>query len=397
MGYINNATNLTLTAKLTPLGRQKIITNDNGLITYFSFGDSDANYYAALPLVSGQVPTAGGNLGSTSSSTNSIGSNTGIKSALIVNSSNTTKKLVEPQSSEITLTYVPIGINTITNSNLTQNVINRNNFNTDPLVNLFYSFNLSLNAKSDYTLTGVTSANGGYSDTALSGLATSNILAIGINNSQYGEILDGKTIQLTLSSSATSYTIYSTFENINTPLTNQDANYIDKSNDAALFGNVAFLVSDDIMKPNGGNSSLSWATGFNTVKPFSVNGKKLINRTTNPNIGVTADTIVGIAYLDKGFLVITNPTIVNSFSAVTATTVTFNSVSSSVQQNVTCIAARGEFGSSTNPTFSISDTPRITEVALYDIDNNLIAMAKTDRQLVKKINDFFALSINLTL
>ena len=93
MGYNSSSTNLTLTAKLTPLGRQKIITNDNGLMTYFSFGDSDANYYAALPLLTGQVPTAGGNLGSASSSTNSIGSNTDIKSALIVNSSNITKSL----------------------------------------------------------------------------------------------------------------------------------------------------------------------------------------------------------------------------------------------------------------------------------------------------------------
>lgn len=396
MGYNNTSTNLTLTARLTPLGRQKLVSTNNSLIQYFSLGDSDANYYAALPLLSGNVPTAGGNIGANSTSTNSVGVKSDIQSLLIVNSSNTTKKLVESQSSMVTLTYVPVGLNTVTNSNLTQNVINRNNGNTDPLVNLFYSFNLSLTSTSDNTLTGVTSANGGYSDTAFSGLAASNILAIGINNSQYGEMLDGKNIRLTLTSSATTYTIYSTFENINIPLANQDANYYDTSSDASLFGNVAFLVSDNIMKPNN-DSSLSWSTGFNTVKPFSVNNKKLINRTTNSNLDRNVDTIVGIAYLDKGFLVITNPTIVNSFSAVTATTVTFNSVSTSVQQNITCIAGRGEFGTSTNSTFSVSDVPRITEVGLYDIDNNLIAIAKTDRQLQKKLNDFFALSINLTL
>ena len=398
MGYNTSSVNLNLTAKLTPLGRQKIITTDNSLITYFSLGDSDANYNAALPLLSGQVPTNSGNVGATSSSSNSVGPNTSIKSNLIVNSAGGTIKFVETQSSGITLTYVPLGLNTVTNNNLTQNVINRNNVNTDPLVNLYYSFNLSLNSTTDNNLTGVTSTYGGYSDTALSGLAVTNILAIAINNSQYGEMLDGKSIKAVLSTSAgTSYTIYSTFENINQSLATQDANYVDPSTDASLFGNVAFLVSDDIMKPNGGNPTLSWSTGFNTIKPFSVNGKSLLNRQTNTNLNLTADTIVGIAYLDKGILVITHPAIVNNFSAVTATTVSFGSVSTVVQQNITCLANRGEFGTSTNPTFTISDSPRITEVGLYDASNNLIAIAKTDRQLVKKINDFFALSINLTI
>ena len=398
MGYNTSSVNLNLTAKLTPLGRQKIITTDNSLITYFSLGDSDANYNAALPLLSGQVPTNSGNVGATSSSSNSVGPNTSIKSNLIVNSAGGTIKFVETQSSGITLTYVPLGLNTVTNNNLTQNVINRNNVNTDPLVNLYYSFNLSLNSTTDNNLTGVTSTYGGYSDTALSGLAVTNILAIAIDNSQYGEMLDGKSIKAILSTSAgTSYTIYSTFENINQSLATQDANYVDPSTDASLFGNVAFLVSDDIMQPNGGNPTLSWSTGFNTIKPFSVNGKSLLNRQTNTNLNLTADTIVGIAYLDKGILVITHPAIVNNFSAVTATTVSFGSVSTIVQQNITCLANRGEFGTSTNPTFTISDSPRITEVGLYDASNNLIAIAKTDRQLVKKINDFFALSINLTI
>ena len=398
MGYNTSSVNLNLTAKLTPLGRQKIITTDNSLITYFSLGDSDANYNAALPLLSGQVPTNSGDVGATSSSSNSVGPNTSIKSNLIVNSAGGTIKFVETQSSGITLTYVPLGLNTVTNNNLTQNVINRNNVNTDPLVNLYYSFNLSLNSTTDNNLTGVTSTYGGYSDTALSGLAVTNILAIAIDNSQYGEMLDGKSIKAILSTSAgTSYTIYSTFENINQSLATQDANYVDPSTDASLFGNVAFLVSDDIMQPNGGNPTLSWSTGFNTIKPFSVNGKSLLNRQTNTNLNLTADTIVGIAYLDKGILVITHPAIVNNFSAVTATTVSFGSVSTIVQQNITCLANRGEFGTSTNPTFTISDSPRITEVGLYDASNNLIAIAKTDRQLVKKINDFFALSINLTI
>ena len=84
-------------------------------------------------------------------------------------------------------------------------------------------------------------------------------------------------------------------------------------------------------------------------------------------------------------------------SASTATTVTLNSVSTDVYQTVTCIADRGEFGSSTNPSFAGIDSPRITEVGLYDASNNLIAIAKTNKQITKNINEFMAMSIKISL
>jgi hypothetical protein len=49
---------------------------------------------------------------------------------------------------------------------------------------------------------------------------------------------------------------------------------------------------------------------YGTVKPFSLNNL-LYNLQTNSNIGVSADTMVGVAYLDKGLIVITDPTIAN--------------------------------------------------------------------------------------
>jgi hypothetical protein len=109
--------------------------------------------------------------------------------------------------------------------------------------------------------------------------------------------------------------------------------------------------------------------------------------------------MVGVAYLDKGFLVITHPTIVNNFtsSMSTDTTITFDSVSTAVYQNITCIAGRGEFGGSTNPTFTGSDTVRISEIGLYDNLGNLIAMGKTDRHVTKNINEFKAFNVKITL
>jgi hypothetical protein len=400
MGFNSTATTTTLKAKLTPYGRQKLVSSNNSLIATFALGDSDANYNVPLVLTTGYIPTEAGDIGANSSFSNSTSMNASIKNALIVNSSGVLKKPVETQSSVISTEEIALGVVTISGTDITQNVINRADYNTDELVNLYYSFGLPLNSQQDTTYTGITFANGGYSDTALSGIAQSTIVAFGIKNSTYGEVLDGKTIKMELPTSAGTYTIYSTFQNKGTSSRIEDANLTETSSVTSKIGNnIAFLFSDNIMTPNGGSPSLSWATGYNTVKPFSVNNKSLYNLQTNTNIGLSADTIVGIAYLDKGFIVITHPQIVGDYDLVgaTGTTITFNSVSTSIYKNVTCIAGRGEFGGSTNPTFTGVDVARISELGLYDNAGILIAMAKTDRHLTKNINEFLALNVKITL
>jgi hypothetical protein len=400
MGYSSSATTTTLRAKLTPIGRRKLILTNNNLINSFSLGDSDANYYSPLPLTTGQVPTDGGNIGPNNTVSNSVAENIKIKSFLYVDNNGTLTKPVEPQSSEVTTEMVSNGQSIVSGLNIVQNIVDRNDINTDSLVNLFYTFNLPLNNNDDFIFTGATTTSNGFANTGLSGLAQNKIVVIAIDNSTYGEIIDGKSIKLDITTTLpASYTIYSTFQNTGQQLTIQDANYNDKATNTAFLGpNIALLVSDDIQTPNGGDPTLSWATGYDTVKPFSLNGKKLFNLTTNSNISQSADTVVGLAYLDKGFIVLTHPTIVDYFNtSSTATTVTFNSVSSSVVQNITCIANRGEFANSTNRTFSPTDTPRISEVGLYDMDNDLIAIAKLDRHLVKNVNEFLALGIKISL
>ena len=400
MGYNNTATTLTLTAKLTPLGRQKMVSTNNALIKTFSLGDSDANYYTNLTLATGEVPGVGGDIGPNSTISNSTTQSVGMKTMLIVNSSGVLTKPVSSQSINILSEIIPNGVVTVNATNLTQSLVNRNDITTDNLVNLYYSFGLPLNINDDTRYTGVTYTNGGFSDTALSALSATKILVVAINNANYGECIDGKTVKIELPTSAGTYTIYSTYLGGNNTLTTLDTLTSDNALQTNQFGNnVAALVSDNIMTPNGGNPSLSWATGYNTEKPFSSNHKQTYNFQTNSNLAVTADTLVGMVYLDKGFAVITDPTIVNNFtpSASTATTVMFNSISTNVYQSVTCIADRGEFGSTTNPTFDIGDIPRISEVGLFDDSGNLIAVAKTDRHITKNVNEFLALGIKITL
>lgn len=396
MGFIPNATTTTLTAKLTPIGRQLLRSTNNNLITKFSLGDSDANYYAAVALSSGSIPGSGGDMALGNLLNNSVGNNISIKSFLLLNNTGT-QKAVESESNTITTEIKPLGLSNITG--LTHNIINRLSGTTDPLVNLYYTFGLPLNSSQDALYTATTTNNGGFAQTALSGIAQSKILSIAIPNSQYGELIDGKSIKLSIKSSGQTFDIYSTFQNKGLSTQTEDANYTDSATQTKNIGNnVAFLFTDSIQKP-ANNTNLSWSTGYGTYKPFSQNGKQLYNFTTNTNIGQTADTCVGIAYLDKGFLVITNPTIVDNFSLVdiTATTLSLDSTTTVVQQNITCIAGRGEFGRSTNPTFGVSDTARISELGLYDDSNNLIAIGKLDKHVLKDLNQFMVLNVKIEL
>ena len=399
MGYNSTATTITLIAKLTPLGRQKLVSTNNALIKTFCLGDSDANYYSPVSLDTGQVPASSGNIGPNNGVSNSTTQMVNFKSLLILDPSGTLTKPISSQSVNILSEVLSNGFSGFSGSNITKDVIVRSSI-TDSLVNLYFSFGLPLNSNDDLDFTGTTFVNGGFSDTALSSMSATKILVLGVDNSIYGECMDGKTIKVVLPTSAGTYTIYSTYQGGAVTSDSLDANFSDITDITKIFGaNVAALVSDDILTPNGGDITKSWGTGYNTNKPFTVHGKQTYNLQTNSNLGVTADTIVGMAYLDKGFIVITNPTIVNNYTTSLAPIIEvyFDSVSTNVYQNITCIADRGEFGSSTNPSFSSSDVPRISEVGLFDDLGNIIAIAKTDRHIPKNVNEFLALGIKISL
>jgi hypothetical protein len=398
MGFINSATTINIKGKLTPTGRQRLANGASSLITAFILGDSDANYNVFSGLTSGQIPDfSGDNFGL---SLNNGGSGYQFRSGLIYKNA-VNRKPVQLASSIISTIQRPVGYNTLyySGNTISLNLVNRNNFNTDVLTNLFYSFALPINASTAQPYTATTSINGGYLDTALSGFASEQILVIGVDGSQYGELIDGKTIKLQLTTLLTSYDIYGTYENNNTPLNDLDARVSDSSRYLQQFGpNRCLLFSDGIQPPNN-NVSNSWSTGYSLTKPFSTNGKKLWNFKTNSGSGLVADKPVGVAYLDKGFIVITEPTIVNNFlttgPTASATTLTFDSVTSSISQKVTCIADRNEFVVSTNQTFTSGDIPRITEVGLLDDTGNLIAIAKTNRTYYKPQDDIVV--FNLTI
>ena len=287
MGFIDTATTVTIRARLTNLGREILLTSNNTVFSYFILGDSDANYNTSEKLNTGRVPTNSGNLGANNLTNDNIFENVGINSKLYVNVPPTTKKRVEANSSVINKEYKLVGENTVSGDSLTFLQIDKSITNSQN-TNYFKSLSLPIKKADINTFTGTTSLNGGWSDTPFSSLGTNKVLIGVIDNDKYGEIVDGKSVKISLPvytgyttggtpTGITTYDIYSTFPDTTIPKTTLDSSYIDRSSyPQSLFKrtiNVSYLVSDQIQKPNN-DSSKSWATGYDTFKPFSLNDKE---------------------------------------------------------------------------------------------------------------------------
>lgn len=434
MGFNNSASTITVTARLTSAGRERLLKESSSILSHFIIGDSDSNYQTDKTLSSGSVPSTSGNKDQSGLTNKNIASGIDIKSKVYKSNTNAYLKGVEPNSFQIRKETVSLGETSAYTSDLIFTILDRTSNQSSS--NYFRSLSLPI-TNSQKAFFNNTAQNGGWLDTAFSGFNTDNVLMAVIDNNKYGEIIDGKSIKLTLpvytattmsgvSTGLTTYEIYSSF--INTTQYNksqQDKRYVDGFiNTINLLGNnVSFLVSDNIQKPNN-DSIKSWSTGFDTFKPYSVNEKKLINFQNNTTTGLVADKIIGIAYLDKGIIAITDPTIVSGIATdlfdlsgnVTTTltgTVTnpsgfwyytgstyyaeIDSVMNNYVQNLICVAGRDEFYRSQNATYESGDEIRITEIGITDITGELLAVGKIDRQVVKTKNDFVIFDVQIVV
>ena len=55
MGFLNTATTITITAKLTRNGRERMLKETNTIFSHFVIGDSDANYRTSESLPTGTI------------------------------------------------------------------------------------------------------------------------------------------------------------------------------------------------------------------------------------------------------------------------------------------------------------------------------------------------------
>lgn len=447
MGFINSSSTINLTAKLTPYGRKAFLNDNSNLITHFSLSDEDSNYYVSRSLESGLIPDTSGSLPINNLINNSTSQFYNSSSKLFYNDLGLTKKQINNGINSGVVSELIISDQvTVPFTNLGIIFLNVNDFETDEVVNLTKSLNIPFNDLDRQLFTGVTFSNGGYSDTALSGIANENYMIFSIPLSAYGESIDAKSVNFSLSSSSGTYNIYSSFQKKNISLFDEDYNFNETSKQIKGLGdNIAFLFTDQIKRPNN-SLSKSWSTGYGTSKPYSKSKKELFNLLSDTSRSIEADKAVGFINLDKGFVVISEQNIIDdisngmtsgtSFSNVfrTATpsstvglslninpnniinftpkatpitisdsilinnaNIKFKSFSNMVYRQYTCYIGVGEFFRSNNITFNKGDNPRISSVLLLDKDENVIAVSKLDRHLVKTISEDFVLSVKLYL
>ena len=207
--------------------------------------------------------------------------------------------------------------------------LTKNTTNGEFLINgVLYDWASSVSGTTVHPSSGYT---GRFYGTAYEKLNNSRALFIEIPKNQYGEIIDGKSIKLTLPSSLTgsTYDIYSAYKKNSEVYTaggglDQYLSEIDLN--ASSLGspvdlgvepseyesNIALLFCDDIKRPLGATGG-TWSTGHSDV----LNGTKVYSPDTAIDkefFDFYDDEAVGVAYLDKGFIVITHPTIVDSIT-----------------------------------------------------------------------------------
>lgn len=207
----------------------------------------------------------------------------------------------------------------------------------------------------------VTGVTGEYYDTVLQTIGSTQFvpdlnrlpvpnnmfLIFELPSKTYGEIIDGKSIKLTLpwwsgqtntgpinkylgipnkykASPPVTAEIYGTYNrsglnvyNLDNTLSEKDMSLQDLGSRPDLSlpvssyeSNVVLLFSDTIQKPFEAPTG-SWSSGHSNV----INGVSVFNPTAREKnlYDYLNDTCVGVAFLDKGFAVITHPTFVDSF------------------------------------------------------------------------------------
>ena len=125
MGFINSASTVTVKARLTKVGREKILLNNNKIFSHFTLGDSDANYNTSEKLTTGLIPTNSGDIGYNLNTNDNISENVFINSKLYVTVSPNTKKQVEPNSSTISMNSFNVGETIVSGTYLTYKTLDK--------------------------------------------------------------------------------------------------------------------------------------------------------------------------------------------------------------------------------------------------------------------------------
>jgi hypothetical protein len=184
---------------------------------------------------------------------------------------------------------------------------------------------------------------------------------------------------------------------------------------------------------NSVTSESTW-NKFTNVNKFSTNP---LNNSGNKKWakfdGGLLDKPVGIAFLDKGFLLITEPAVVNNFNYTGATSsgydnivsgitysgtsdftrvyfsntntanINFDSITTEYTQNILCLALNNEFITTTNPTYQLAyqdETVKplyFTQINLHNKYGKIVGIAKTSEPIKRTLSSVNIFNIKLKL
>jgi hypothetical protein len=343
---------------------------------------------------------------------------------------------------------------TVNLSGLSYTKCDRTNL-TSKEANYFISFNLP------HTQSALdTGSTLSLSNPSLQQLNVDEMVICPIPLEEYHEIIDGRSITFKVPqfSGSTSLSAKTVVSSTYSQLT--------KYEDSPLLGNnIAFLFCDEINLPRtgttgGGNTSFLSRASWNVLpfvdrppahaysdllsadintdqRPWSgVNLAVQVDEIypTNTNQGYNYDIPVGFVALDKGFMVLTHPGIVDNipwtsgytlhsnisnagassgttdiyFNDATVSQVTFTDININFRTSVVCLALPGEFVFSTNPSWNLAynlqelqngtngfDSVQVTEIGLYNKNSELIAVAKVDRPVEKTPTNLITFNLDI--
>ena len=323
---------------------------------------------------------------------------------------------------------------------------------TEKTTNYFMSFNLPVTYSA--LSSGSTLA---LSHPEILQINVDKVVIVPIPREYYSEIIDGRSITFTVPqmSGATDMSAKTVVSSTYSTLQKKD-------NDIFLGSNLAFLFCDEINLPytgrTGGATYHSATTTWNPTlftsrpaavpysdllptdiytdkRPFSaINFATPVTPTypTNTNQGYNYDIPVGFACLDKGFMILTHPAIVNNipwgqgfeqisnaanvtsattniyFTSTTKSDITFLDINVNFKTSVVCIGLPGEFYFTSNPSWDLNknaqefnngtnnfDSLYMTEVGLYNRNNELIAIAKLSEPVEKTYTNLLTFNLDI--
>lgn len=346
-----------LNTKLTPEGKEKIITNGlDNLITKFALGDTDVNYSCDIN-VNDLVDLSG-------KENKSIFFNNQFN-LMIYDVTGTPYKRIG-DNNKIRTQYQTSEV--IGDSNETYKLSRKN----DKRYLRMISAPSVESEISEYV-------DGRYSNTILKDIYQENYQVFEFDN--FSDIINGLDLKLEIGK----HTLYSAYSSKTDDL---DVRVFDVDEDLmSIRPNMCLLFCDDIKKPSQGDS---WSTGFKEFKPYSKNNKSTYNY--DPKDLTNQDKMVGYVILDKGIVVITEPKL---FIKDEVASINTNTEKYSVYNELLCIINRGEFIGSTNPTHTKGDALRISEICFYDDNNTLIAVSKMNKQIILNRMQHYVFSVVL--